>query len=574
MKKAVHILVFFAFCILYKFANATTTIPGGTLSSAHFTLAGSPYNIMGHIIVADKDSLVIDPGVVVEFQGKYKLFCNGKILANGTPSQHILFTVPTALQSTGWLGIRYDNTPVTNGQSSFKYCTIEYGRADIAGDDQGGGMYFNNFGNCIISNTVIQNCYAQYGGGAIFGMNTWITISRDSFYNNDANNGGPGIHLQNSTSAIDSSLFVGSGIMSYQSYLDISNSYFLKCIRIGAVHVTDNLFSGASFLIRNNVFDSCSSSGVLAGGAITIFECEAKVEHNIFKNNQAEGAGGAINCLARPSSIKGKGLFISNNLFNKNRSKTFLASYTPFGGGAISFTNYNGTVINNTIVNNYSDTAGGAIFCAEGSSPSFYNNIIFDNTIKSGVENIFVLDNPSDPNFYHNDVQGGYSGINTNGTSLVGANVNNIDSIPRFTNPAAGIYTLDSISACIDSGTTAAISTLIPTFDLAANPRIAGGFIDMGAYETIGKPASINRQNLTNSISVFPNPANDYFEIKESQNTEIKSVHVFDVLGKQVAFLQHPNSTRFDISNVPSGLLLIKVQCKDEAIQIFKLQKN
>src|SRR5690606_21790140 len=66
---------FVAFCFINTLAFAATNVSGGMLASAHWTLSGSPYKIMGNVIVADNDTLVIDPGVVVEFQGKYKLFC-------------------------------------------------------------------------------------------------------------------------------------------------------------------------------------------------------------------------------------------------------------------------------------------------------------------------------------------------------------------------------------------------------------------------------------------------------------------------------------------------------------------
>lgn len=570
MKKLLPICLLLSFCLYYNFSKAATSVAAGTLSSAHWTLAGSPYNIMGHIIVANNDSLVIDPGVVVEFQGKYKLFCNGKIIANGTPSLPILFTVPVANRAIGWLGIRYDNTPITNGQSSFKYCTIEYGRANVTGDNAGGGLYFNNFGNCIIDNSVIRYCYGTVGG-AIYANKSSPTITNDSFYNNTSYSSGECLEFWYSSSHIDSCYLKGAGITCYYSSLNINNNQFYKCNAAVASYSETNI---GYLEITNNNFDSCYQKGGGGGGAVLLLNAQAKIEHNIFKRNTSTCAGGAISCFTQVVYPNSNKIIISNNLFYGNKSGINYGSLAPYGGGAISFSNCSGKVINNTIVNNYSDTAGGAIICFDGSSPSFYNNIIFDNSTKAGIENVFVLDNLSDPNFYHNDIQGGYLGINTNGTPLVSANVNNIDSIPRFTNPVAGIYTLDSISACIDSGTTIAISTLIPSVDLAGNPRIAGGFIDMGAYESKGKPSFILSQKHTNYISIFPNPANNYIEFEGLQANQIKSIRVFDILGKEIAYYEQVLSNRLDISSFQNGLLILKIQSKNDQLNIVKVLKQ
>jgi hypothetical protein len=56
----------------------------------------------------------------------------------------------------------------------------------------------------------------------------------------------------------------------------------------------------------------------------------------------------------------------------------------------------------------------------------------------------------------------------------------NITSAPLFVNAAAGNFQLQPNSPCINAGNNAYVST--PT-DLAGNPRIVGGTVDIGAYE-------------------------------------------------------------------------------------------
>lgn len=554
-------------CILFINTStiAQTSVQAGTLSSAHWTLSGSPYKIMGHVIVANGDSLIIDPGVVVEFQGQYKLFCNGKIIANGTPNQRIKFTVPVANQSLGWLGIRYDNTPTTNGKSSFDYCIFEYGKANLTGDMKGGGLFFNKFSNCIISNCIFQNCYSEHGGGAIYAWDASPTIVRDTFYNNSYYSGGGSILLINSSSIIDSCLFMDAGLIFYNSYAKISNNTFTRCLHTGGVSCWDDPNKGY-LEITNNIFDSCSQKNGGGGGGVLLFNAAAKIEHNIFKENFSEFAGGgAIACFTQSVYPNTNKTIISNNLIYGNRCRPG-GFGNSLGGGAIAFSNCSGKVINNTIVDNFSDTAGGAIFCSTGSSPSFYNNIIYGNKADTAIENIFIIDNASDPQFYNNNIEGGYNGINTNGTPLVGANVNNIDTIPDFTNPAAGVYTLDSGSACINAGDTTGIGPLIPNLDLGGKRRIANLVIDMGAFEAKDTSThnSVADVLVAKLCSVYPNPNRGAFTVELFNNANNANFWVYDVLGKEVykSTLTHSKS-QIQLQQ-SSGMYLLRVEVDGE----------
>jgi hypothetical protein len=56
----------------------------------------------------------------------------------------------------------------------------------------------------------------------------------------------------------------------------------------------------------------------------------------------------------------------------------------------------------------------------------------------------------------------------------------------------------------------------IPEYDLAGNPRVVNGMIDMGAYEwnpTVGSHEMYARR-LNDSLVLSPNPARDYLNIK------------------------------------------------------------
>ncbi len=67
--------------------------------------------------------------------------------------------------------------------------------------------------------------------------------------------------------------------------------------------------------------------------------------------------------------------------------------------------------------------------------------------------------------------------------------------------------------------------------------------------------------NEINLTSIFPNPANDRLNIQSNQ-ANINSIEVFDVLGKQIIIKGNlNNSTNYivDISNLKTGFYFVKV---------------
>src|ERR1022692_2158235 len=115
MKKLYAIILFAFACTI---ANSQTSISGGNVNGT-WTLLGSPYNIQGSIQIVNGDSLIIQPGVTVNFQGTYQLAVQGKLKAIGTVTDTIVFTA--ANTTNGWRGIRFTNTPATNDTSRIVY---------------------------------------------------------------------------------------------------------------------------------------------------------------------------------------------------------------------------------------------------------------------------------------------------------------------------------------------------------------------------------------------------------------------------------------------------------------------
>lgn len=63
------------------------------------------------------------------------------------------------------------------------------------------------------------------------------------------------------------------------------------------------------------------------------------------------------------------------------------------------------------------------------------------------------------------------------------------------------------------------------------------------------------------SVKIFPNPTTDYFTITD--NSYVKSIQVFNIVGKQMAMTNFQNGDAINISNFPNGLYLVRMLDKD-----------
>ncbi len=218
--------------------------------------AGSPYNVIGEVRVPSESTLVIEPGVKVNFQGHYRFVVDSSatLLAMGTDSSSIHFTADDT--ATGWHGIRFLSA---DSDSRIRYCRLEYGKATGTGEDaKGGAIYCFHSSPTISDNTISRNS-AYLGGGGIHcdysspvisnniirdnnstaagggGINCWEsgpTISGNSISSNSAASYGGGIHcggnsnptIIGSTIAGNSADGGGGGIYCNESDLTITNT--------------------------------------------------------------------------------------------------------------------------------------------------------------------------------------------------------------------------------------------------------------------------------------------------------------------------------------------------------------
>ena len=588
----------FAFCIACNFAmlslnsNAQTNIPGGNVSGT-WTVAGSPYLIQASIMIPNDSTLTIEPGVTVNFQGTYKLLVFGQLLAIGTITNNITFTA--ADTTNGWKGIRFDGTLATNDTSKIIYCKLTYGNATgVYPDGYGGGFFFSNFSNAIISYCNISHCKSVSGGGIYLDKSSPIisynTISNNYTLGLYSNSGGGGIYCNQSNPTISHNIISnnitqwggnfngGGGIYCSASspqisYNIISNNFSYAS---GIFDGGGGIFCMQSYpditynIISNNtVYGGGSNNG--GGGIIATYGSIPTITNNTISDNTAYSGGGILLINNYPTNI----ITFFNNIITNNSSNI---------GGGICDASGMPTLINNTIANNSSDN-GGALFCSGGSNPTFYNSILWGNTATTSGSQVYFDDQSSAnaTNFYYSDVMGGTTAFGLNFNIYLGTYQNNINSAPVFVAPSAGSgtgydgvnadWSLQNTSPCINAGDP---SGTYPATDIAGNPRVYGGTIDIGAYEYQG-PVSVTSFSFQTEFVVYPNPTKGKFIIQMINDKSIEGnsgsdshrIEIYNVLGEIIYSENFYNKQiiyNIDISSTPNGIYYIKIYNKEKII--------
>jgi hypothetical protein len=531
--KLLHAFQRLSFCLfvftlgLMQNSIAETNIPAGTVSGT-WTTAHSPYLVDGEITIPDSETLTIEPGVQVIFQGHYKFNVQGQLLAVGTQEDTITFTA--ADTKTGWHGIRFIDTPDSNDSSKICYCHLQYGKANTGEglDRSGGAILISRYNKVLVS-----DCRFDYnfnngdpysnGGPAVFIHYASPIITKSTFTNNNGINGAIGCY--------------------YESNAIIANNIFSKnkgswggAIACGVSRNNRPIFSG-NFISNNFAEDG--------GGVYLVWTSNALVINNIIIRNHASGEGGGINCEA-----SGKPIIVNNTIaFNSS----------PYGGG---------------------------IECDDNSDPVIINTIFYGNTASFGKQVILTM-TASDPCFLYCTIEGGKEGFSGAGAgdNYSGLYLNNIDRNPLFMDAANNDFHLMDNSPCISGG---ADSVEVngtrygaPAFDLEGNPRPnpAGTVPDIGACESnsgyAAPPNGIEHVKLiptgSQLLQNFPNPFNPATTISYtlSHKAQVK-LSVYDLLGHEVAVLVNETKSigthqvQFNAAKLAGGIYFYTIHAQSE----------
>jgi len=286
--------------------------------------------------------------------------------------------------------------------------------------------------------------------------------------------------------------------------------------------------------------------------------------------------------------------------FNSGESyNSILSGFTITGGDpspAILCYNSSPIIMNNIIVNNWSEYAEGVV-SLNNSSARMINNIFYKNSGEGQCSGIICLNN-TNAVIINNTLFG--SEIGSIGTFVTGVlcdatssaqitncifwntgsndfsnctvtyssfdkeipGIGNLNVYPNFSDTTAYDFTLLSNSACIDAGTPDTTGLNLPDFDIIGNPRIGGNGIDMGAFE-YNNPEGIATDIDKPKVIVYPNPANTQVTFQLPTNHRSSSFQIIDIYGKTIAELPYKNNQPnlvWDCKDISSGVYFYQTE--------------
>jgi hypothetical protein len=307
MKLGIHLFVLQLILVSNNFSQ--TYIPPGDVSGI-WTFGNSPYYIQGDISIPDDSILLIEPGVIIEFQGHYALNVQGRLLAIGTDTNKITFTISdtTGFHNPdtvlgGWNGIQFIDTPSENDTSKIIYCTLQFGKAvgSSPPDNSGGAIFISNFNKVLISNSLIS--YNSAGGsdspsgGGLSLHFANITLEENEISHNRAWDGG-GIKIWESDP-----VFIGNLIDSNQADVGGGGVWIggLSNTEFNYDTITNNIagYNGGGINCWQTTVTSLNSINLINnsanwGGGLGVIDCQIQINNCNIIDNAAISIGGGI----------------------------------------------------------------------------------------------------------------------------------------------------------------------------------------------------------------------------------------------------------------------------------------
>ncbi|WP_306641186.1 right-handed parallel beta-helix repeat-containing protein [Sanyastnella coralliicola] len=357
-------MIIFAFLALLSVSALAIDVPGGNVSGT-WTADNNPYVVQGDIRIPEGETLLIEPGVEVQFAGAYFLRVVGNLHANGAVGDSITFTSSTG--NNLWRGLRVDSLAASSDTVRIHHCRIT--------NMQQGKLTFVFSGKFIFEDNHVFNNVGHFAGCMYTTASASGIIRRNRFAYNATSNQSDGgaMYVWDSSPLIEDNVFIGNsatysgGAISvwrndqWTSPIIRGNHFEANTAQSGAAIV---LHSNTTPIIENNVFLNNETS--YDGGAIWqgyILADTVRYSGNLFQGNHSNQKGGAIRIIESKVKFDGD-VFVDNSTSN-------------FSGGAIH-ANDEATIDfrNVRFTENYSSSAGGVK--AESSCVLKFDDCVFD----------------------------------------------------------------------------------------------------------------------------------------------------------------------------------------------------
>ncbi len=444
-----------------------------------------------------------------------------------------------------------------NSQYSISDCEFQQNSTSA----NGGGMYVEvnsdangtilKFNSCEFSgNTVTSNGSGLYVANS--GKATNVELLRCHFTENTATNasaaadfwgtnGGTGTVtvdsclFENNESRYSGALEMGNGYNGGSSVnYTLKNSIFLNntASEAGAVSLWTDQFSSSDFLVDNCVIDG--NEGTVRGGGLMFnpssSNYHATVRNTKIINNESPSGGGvdAFNFIQGLPFPKGASVAMENCLITGNASDNAAITISLLPDL---------TLLNCTVA----DNASNGIRLADQSTLTLQNTLLYNPGFMDFIA--------ASPNISFTSLGGNLVADNSlAGQLLTGSDKQELN--PLFV--GGGDYHLTANSPCVNAGNNDGVTA---TEDLGGAPRVQGGRVDMGAYES--PFVSFTKEKLAGEVAVSPNPAGSFLNIQLPE-TGIGplDVQVFDAQGRMVLLA---TGQRLDVHGLAAGMYSLRV---------------
>ena len=501
--------------------------------------------VIKDVIVPEDKSLTISEGTRVVFKDYFSITVNGSFKALGSETDSIYFTARDTTGffnwkkgKGGWNGLILQNAKDT---VILDYCHFSFGKSvnSQRSTVNGQGSEFK-----------VQGSEFNFGG-ALRIYNSIVNINNSTFYHNLTNSKGGALYAEHSSVKV--------------SNCEVDSNFGFNDEGV-YMHGAGFQFSNCDVMMEDMYFHDNYCANCYGGGA-NFDSCNVYVNSAVFEDNYAVNAAGMGIQRSNDYDVK-----IYNCLFNNNISYHY--------GGAMAMATSSPLVQNVTMTNNYTIAAGGgALQFYSEARPVFKNCIIWGNdwygehnAISDGSQ-IFVWGSDCAPEFYNSILQGGYKEVHGNSSIAVYDTATMLDSDPMFVDIQNRDFRLQAGSPAINSGSFDTAG--IPSKDLSGNPRIVGGRIDIGCYES--NTTSLKEINHKN-VNIHPNPINHSsiceFLLRKTSDINVKiynqnaSLIFIKNYGKMQSGMNKIHISDFIKSLKKNNVYLLSIESEEEKINI------
>jgi len=373
---------------------------------------------------------------------------------NGPGETFISGAFDSSFFQTGGAAIR--GVWMTNGSALIGFTVSSGSTHTVSGENSGGGVWCQSM-DVVISNCIIRLNRASSSGGGFYGG----TVVNSSLSANRASRGSGAAEATIYDCIISSNTGSSHGAGAYLS--TIYSSVIVSNI--------GGQFGGG--VARSTVENSTISANTASNGAGAY---QSSIHDSLLTLNVAgDNGGGAIECMISNCLIIGNSGKLGGGIYNSHAANSIISKNIARleGGGAFS-----GSINNSLLVENHALFGGGA------RSSSLSNCTVVGNSATNGGGGVRIVQAWNCIVYSNRSLNGEANYTNSTFTNSctfpLPPGDGNITNSPLFVDPAATNFQLTAESPCRDAGSNAFVVAMV---DLAGNPRIANGIVDMGAYE-------------------------------------------------------------------------------------------